>query len=130
MLDTQETAQQQSVYITNLEKDLQNHDTKMNEEEGPKDKNPAARNRPLQRPSLINLNHGSKIYEESGSENDDMEEIKMEKNTKNMKEMVYTNIGSYESAEWAEKQKIKKAKNDHKGTRNQEKMKKLLSPRK
>ena len=37
-LNTQETVQQQSVYITNLEKDLQNHSTKMNEEEGPKDK--------------------------------------------------------------------------------------------
>ena len=38
MLNTQETAQQQSVYITNLEKDLQNHCTKMNKEEGPKEK--------------------------------------------------------------------------------------------
>ena len=39
-LDTQETAQQQLVYITNLEKDLQNHGTEMKEEEGPKDKKP------------------------------------------------------------------------------------------
>ena len=43
MLDTQEKAQQQSVYISNLEKDLQNHGTKMNKEEGPRDKKPAAK---------------------------------------------------------------------------------------
>ena len=36
-LDTQGMAQQQLVYITNLENDLQNHGTKVNEEEGTKD---------------------------------------------------------------------------------------------
>ena len=45
------------VYITNLEKDLGNHGTGMNEEEGPKDRKPAVNNRPLERPSLINFNH-------------------------------------------------------------------------
>ena len=102
----------------------------MNEEEGPKDNKPAARNRALERPSLINLDHSSKIYEESGCENDDMEEIEREKNMKNTKEVVYTNIGSYNRGEQAEQQKIEKPKNDHKLPRNQEKMKKLLSPRK
>ena len=93
MLDTLETAQQQLVYITNVEKDLQNHGTKMNEEEGAKDKKPAPKNRPpLERPSLINLNHSSEIYEESGSENDNEEEIKRKKNMKNTKEIVYTSI--------------------------------------
>ena len=125
-LDTQETVQRQLVYITNLEKDLQNHGTEMNKAEGPKDKKPAVKNRPLERPSLINLNHGSKIYEESGSENDNMEEIKREKNMKNMKEIVYTNISGYKSGEWAEQQKIKKPKNDHQIPRNQEKNEKAL----
>ena len=36
MLDTQETAQQELVYITNLENDLPSHGTKLNEEKGPK----------------------------------------------------------------------------------------------
>ena len=36
MLDTQETAQQELVYITNLENHLQNHSLKLNEEKGPK----------------------------------------------------------------------------------------------
>ena len=55
MLNTQETAQWQLVYITNLEIDLQNHGTEMNEEKGPKDKKPAAKSGPRERPSLINL---------------------------------------------------------------------------
>ena len=92
MLNTQEMAQQQLVYITNLENDLQNHSTKVKEEKGPKDKKPAVINRPFERPSLINLNHSSKMYKESGSEN----------NEKNTKELTYTNIGSYERGKQAE----------------------------
>ena len=38
ILNTQDTAQQQIVYITNLEDDLQKNSTKLNEEKGPKDK--------------------------------------------------------------------------------------------
>ena len=38
ILNTQDTAQQQIVYITNLEDDLQKNSTKLNEEQGPKDK--------------------------------------------------------------------------------------------
>ena len=41
MLDTQEMAKWQLVYITNPENDLQNHGTKVNEEEDPKNKKPA-----------------------------------------------------------------------------------------
>ena len=78
--------------------------------------------RPLERPSLINLNHSSKIYKESGSENDDVEEIKREKNMKK-KEIVNANIGSNKRGKWAEQQKIEKPKNDHKVPRNQEKSK-------
>ena len=64
----------------------------------PKGKKPAAKNRPLERPSVINLNHGSKIssgyhcysyylsdYEESGSENDDVEEIERERTQRTQK---------------------------------------------
>ena len=89
----------------------------LNEKEGPKDKKPPVKNRPLERPSLINFNHGSKSYEKSGSENDNVEEIEREKNRKNMREITDTKIGSYNSGEWAELQKIKKPKNDHKGER-------------
>ena len=111
-------ATQKLVYITNLEKDIQTYVIELNEEEGPKDKKPPAKNRPLERPSLIHLNDSSKIYEESGSENDTMEEIKREKNTKNMKGFTYTNISSYDSGEWVKLQKIKNPKNDHEIPRN------------
>ena len=55
-----------------------------------------------------------------------MAEIKREKNMKNMKEIVYSNISSYKSGEQAKQQKIKKPKNDHEITRNQEKNEKAL----
>ena len=130
MLTSQETAQQKLVYITNLEKDSWNFSIEFNEEEGPKDKKPLAKNRPFERPSLINLNHDSKVYKEYGSENNNEEENEREKITKNMKEITYTKIGSYDSGEQAKLQKIKKPKNDHRMARNEEKMRKLLSPRK
>ena len=129
-LDTQETAQQELVYITNLEEDLQNNGTKMNEEKGPKDKKPAVKNRPFERPSQVNLNHGSKIYEESGSENENVEEDKKGENKKNMKESTYANISSYERGKQAKQWKIEKPKNNHDIPRNEEEMRKLLSPRK
>ena len=65
-------------------------------------------------PSLINLNHGSKMYKESGSENDDVEENKKGEYKKNTKELAYTNISSYERGEQTEQWKIEKSKNDHK----------------
>ena len=43
-LDTQETEQQQLVYITNLEDDLPKNGTRLYEEEGPKDKKTAVKN--------------------------------------------------------------------------------------
>ena len=113
MLDTQETAQQELVYITNLENDLQNHGTKMNEEKGPTDKRPAAKNRPFERPSLVNLNHSSKMYEESGSENDNIEENEKGVSKKSTKELTYTNISRYKRGKWDEQCKIEKLKNDH-----------------
>ena len=62
------------MYITNLEDDLQKNGTKLNKEEGPKDKKPAVKNRLFERPSLVNLSHVTKLYKESGSENKNIEE--------------------------------------------------------
>ena len=84
------------MYITNLENDLQNHGTKLNEEKCPKDKKPAAKNRPFEKPSLVNLNHDSKMYEESGSENNNVVENEKGENKKNTKESTHTNISSHE----------------------------------
>ena len=60
---------------------------------------PAAKNRPFERPSLVNLNHSSKMPEESGSENENVEENEKGENEKNKKESAYTNIGSYKKGE-------------------------------
>ena len=74
----------------------------MNKEKGPTDKKPAVKNRPFEMPSLVNLNHGSKMYEESGGENENVEEDEKGKNEKNMKESTYTNIGSDKRGKQAE----------------------------
>ena len=69
------------------------------------------------------------MYEESGSENDSVEENKKGENKKNTKELTYTNISTYMREKWAKQHKIETPKNDHKIPRDQE-MRKLLSPRK
>ena len=83
------------MYITNLEDDLRKNSTKLYEEVGPKDKMPTVKNRPFERPSIVNLSHVSKLYEESGSENENIEENKKGENKKNAKELTYTNISSH-----------------------------------
>ena len=70
------------------------------------------------------------MYEESGSENENVEENEKGENKKNTKESAYTNIGSYKKGDQAEQQEIEKPKNNHNIPRNEEKMRKLLSPRK
>ena len=80
------------------------------------------KNRPFERPSLVNLNQGSKMYEESGSENDNIEENQKGENEKNTKELTYSNIHSYKRGKQTKQCKIEKPKNDHKIQRNQEKL--------
>ena len=53
----EEPEQQQVVYITNLENGLQKDGTKLYDGEGTNEKNPAAKNRLIEEPSLNNLNH-------------------------------------------------------------------------
>ena len=112
-LDTQETAQQQSVYITNPEDDLQKNSTKLNEEEGPKEKRPAVKNRLFERPSLVNLSHVSELYKESGSENKNIEENRKGENEKNAKESSYTNTNRHKKGKQAKLQKNEKPKKHH-----------------
>ena len=130
MLDTQETAQQQLVYITNLEDDLQKNSTKLSEEEGPKDKEPAVKNKFFERPSLVNLSHVSELYKESGSENKNIEENGKGENKKNVKESSYTNINRHNKGTQGDQLKNEKAKKDHEIPRIGGEMRKVLSPRK
>ena len=91
-LEMEEYDQQQIVYIMNLEDGLQKNGTKLYDEEGPNEKNPAARNRPIKEPSLNNLNHVFELYEESGSDVDYIEDSLKGENKKNSKEDDYTNM--------------------------------------
>ena len=49
--------------------------TKLYDEEGPNNKKPAVENRLFEKPTLNNLNHVSKLYKESGSDNKNIEDI-------------------------------------------------------
>ena len=84
------------------------------------------KNRPLERPSLVNLNHVSKLYEESGSENKNVEENEEGENEKNANKLTYTNISSHGNGKRAEQQKNEKPKNHHKIPRNEERNEKAL----
>ena len=90
---------------------LQKNGTKFNIEEGPKDKKPAAKNRLFERPSLVNLSHVSELYEESGSENKNIEENRKGENEKSLKESNYTNINRHKKGKQAKLQKMKNPTN-------------------
>ena len=91
-LDMEELEQQQLVYITNLKNGLQKDSMKLCDEEGPNEKKPASENRLIDEPTLNNLNHVYKLYEESGCANDNIEDFMKGENKKNSKEKDYTNI--------------------------------------
>ena len=91
-MDTQETEQHQLVYITNLKDGLQKDTMKLYDEDGPNNKKPAVENRLIEEPSLNILNHIYESYEESGSDNENIEDIVKRDNKKNSKEKSYTNM--------------------------------------
>ena len=113
MLNTQETVQQQLVYITNLEDDLQENGIKLNKLEGPKDRKPAAKHLFFES-SLVNLSHVSKLYKEPGSEKKNIEENGKGENEKNVIESSYTNIDRHKKGKQAKQLKIEKPKKYHK----------------
>ena len=64
--------------------------TELYNEEGPKNKKPTVQNRLIEEPCLNNLNLVYELYEESGSDNDNIEDSLKGKNKKNSKEEDYT----------------------------------------
>ena len=80
------------MYITNLKNGLQNDGTKLYDEEGPNEKKPAVENRLLEKPTQNTLNHIYKRYEESCSDNDNIQDSLKGENKKNSKEEKYTNM--------------------------------------
>ena len=86
---------------------------KLNEEEGPKDKKPAVKNRLFERSSLVNLSYVSILYKESGRENKNIEVSRMGMKEKNVKESSYTNINRHKKGKQAELPKNEKPKKHH-----------------
>ena len=129
-LDTQETEQHELVYIMNLKDGLQKDSTKLYDEEGPNNKKPAVENRLIDEPALNNLNHIYKSYKESGSDNENVEDIVKGENKKNLKEKSYTNMDEDKEGKQANLMNKEKPRNHHNIPRKKEKMRKLWSPRK
>ena len=84
--------QHELVYIMNLKNGLQKDGTKLYDEEGPNNKKAAVENRLFEKPTLNNLNHVYKLYKESGSDNENIEDSVKGESKKNLKEKDYTNI--------------------------------------
>ena len=103
----EEPEQQEIVYITNLEDGLRKDGTTLYDEEGPNQKKPAARNRPIEVPSLNNPNHVFDIYGESGSDVKHIEDFSKGKDKKNSKEYDYTNTDVKKEGKQADLQETK-----------------------
>ena len=112
--DTQETEQQQLVYITNLKGGLQKDSMKLYNEEVPNNKKPAVKNSHFEEPTPNNLNHVYKLYKESGSDNkNNIEEIVKGENKKNLKERSYTNMDKGKEGKQADVPSKGKLRNHH-----------------
>ena len=120
-LETEESDQQEVVYITNLEDGLQNYGTKLyNEADSNAKKNPVARKRLIEEPSLNNPNYGFELYEESGSDVDYIEDSLKGENKKNSKEDNYTNMDVEKEGKQANLLRSKITRYDHDIPRNKE----------
>ena len=91
-LGMEEPKQQEIVYITNLKDGLQKNSTTLYDEEDLNEKKPAARNRPIEVPSLNNPNHVFDIYGESDSDVNYIEDFSKGEDKKNSKEYDYINM--------------------------------------
>ena len=97
----------------NLKGGLQKDSMKLYDEEGPKNKKPAAKNRSFEEPTLNNLNHIYELYKESGSDNKNIEEIVKGENKKNLKERSYTNMNEGKEGKQADLLSKGKPRNHH-----------------
>ena len=125
-----EPEQQEVVYITNLEDGLRKDGTALYDEKGPNEKKPAARNRPIEVPSLNNPNHVFDIYGESDSDVIYIEDFSKGEARKNSKEYDYTNMDLEKEGKQADLQELNIMRYCHDIPRKKVKMRKLWSRRK
>ena len=129
-LGGEEPEQQQIVYIMNLEDGLRKDGTTMYEEEIPNEKKPAARNRPIEVPSLNNPNHVFDTYGESDSDVIYIEDFSKGEARKNSKEHDYANMELEKEGKQADLQDLNITRYHHEISRKKVKMRKLWSRRK
>ena len=114
----------------NLKDGLQKDGMKLYNEEGPSNKKHAVENRLFQKPTQNNLNHVYGFWEESGSDNENIEDIVKGENKKNSNEQGYTNMDDEKEGKQANLLDKEKPRNHHDIPRKKEKMRKLWLPRK
>ena len=129
-LGTEEPKQQEIVYIMNLEDGLQMDGTTLYDEKGLNEKKPAARNRPIEVPSLNIPNHVFDIYGESGSDVNHIEDLLKGEDKKNSKEYDYSNMDVKKEGKQANLQESKIMRYHHDIPRKKVKMRKLWSRKK
>ena len=105
-LGIEEPEQQEVVYITNLEDGLQKDGTALYDEKGPNEKKPAARNRPIEVPSINNPNHVFDIYGESDSDVNYIEDFLKGEEKRSSKEHDYTNMDLEKEVKQADLQEL------------------------
>ena len=103
-LGMEEPDQQEIVYITNLEDGLRKDSTTLYDEEGPNEKKPAVRKRPIEVPSLNNPNHVFDIYGESDSDVNYIEDFSKGEDKRNSREYDYTNMDLEKEGKQADRQ--------------------------
>ena len=109
------------MYITNLEGGLQKDGMKLYKEEGPNNKKPAATNRHFEESTLNDLNQVYELYQESGSDNKNIEEIAKGENKKNAEESSYTYMDEGNKGKQAGPLSDDKPRNRHRIPRKNEK---------
>ena len=127
---TEEPEQQEVVYITNLEDGLQKDGTALYDEKGPNEKKPAARNRPIEVPSLNNPKYVFDIYGESDSDVIYIEDFSKGEARKNSKEYDYANMDLEKEGKQADLEELNIMRYCHDIPRKKVKMRKLWSRRK
>ena len=129
-MGTEEPEQQEIVYITNLEDGLQKDGTALYDEKGPNKTRPAARNRPIEVPSVNNPNHVFDTYGESGSDVRYIGDFLKGEDKKNLKEYDYTNMDVKKEGKQANLQESKITRYHHDIPRKKVKMRMLWSRKK
>ena len=125
-LGGEEPEQQQIVYITNLEDGLRKDGTTMYEEEVPNEKKPAARNRPIEVPSLNNPYHVFDTYGEYDSDVIYIEDFSKGEARKNSKEHDYANMDLEKEGKQADLQDLNITRYHHEISRKKGENEKAL----